>query len=95
MKTEIALVLVAFALTGGFLLGRQFPAHHYEPWREARWAYDTTTGKICDPWGVQAKKTGDVFDQLPDNPIDKALAQGSNDPWASVLKTENTHPPCK
>jgi hypothetical protein len=81
MRKEIVLALVTIALAGGFLLGRQFPVHHYEPWREARWAYDTTTGKICDPWGTP-------------NLIDKALARDAWDQEAAKLKDENTHPPC-
>ena len=48
MKKEIALTLIAVALAGGFLLGRQFPAHHYEHIGEYGPLFlDSATGKIC------------------------------------------------
>ena len=52
MKNQpIAIILVAAVLggAGGFLLGRTFPAHHYEPVKEMGLFYDTSTGKLCDP----------------------------------------------
>ncbi len=51
MKREIALAAVTFvvAASGGFLLGRSFPAHHYEPWKNSNLLYDTATGKVCNP----------------------------------------------
>jgi hypothetical protein len=49
MKKEIALAAVVAALLGGFLVGREFPVHHYEPWKSSGFLYDTTTGTICNP----------------------------------------------
>lgn len=53
MKNQpIAMILVAAVLggTGGFLISRTFPAHHYEPLKESGLLYDTATGKLCDPF---------------------------------------------
>jgi hypothetical protein len=46
MRKEITLALIALALAGGFLLGRQFPAHHYEHLGGAIFL-DNATGTIC------------------------------------------------
>ena len=43
----IAAVIVSFG--AGLLLGRQFPAHHYEKFGVSRMLLDTTTGMVCDP----------------------------------------------
>jgi hypothetical protein len=90
MRKEIALALVVVALVGGFLLGRQFPAHHYQQFGTSRWAMDTATGRVCDPWGAPK----------PENLIDKGLAQDSNDPWKQEserlqgIQSANAHSPC-
>jgi len=31
----------------GLLVGRQFPAHHYERFGESVYLYDTSTGRVC------------------------------------------------
>jgi hypothetical protein len=41
----LALVVAIIALAGGFLSGRRFPAHHYEPWKNSNLFYDTSTGR--------------------------------------------------
>lgn len=56
MKTEVAAALIVLALAGGFLLGRKFPAHHYQPWKDSNFFYDTNTGAVCDP--VKNLQTG-------------------------------------
>ena len=50
MKKEIALVLLTAALVSGFLLGREFPRHHYQAASpgNAFIILDTATGKVCD-----------------------------------------------
>ena len=51
MKKEIVLAAVVFVLSasGGFLLGRRFPAHHYTPWKNSNLLFDDTSGKVCNP----------------------------------------------
>lgn len=44
---------------GGFLIGRQFPAHHYQRFGEGPLLYDTSTGRICTIF----KKTDNLFAQ--------------------------------
>jgi hypothetical protein len=33
----------------GILVGRQFPAHHFERFGQSAYLYDVTTGKMCNP----------------------------------------------
>jgi hypothetical protein len=45
------LIIGAFAtpilFCSGLLVGRQFPAHHYERFGESAYLYDTATARIC------------------------------------------------
>ncbi len=80
MKKEIVSLIVAIALIfagGGFLLGRRFPAHHYEHLAGpdvgyARYLFiDTGTGKVCDsmkPFEEQAEQAArnvNLLDRIP------------------------------
>jgi hypothetical protein len=71
-KKGIALfvVLISGACIVGFgsglLVGRQFPAHHFERFGNSSYLLDTSTGKICDPLKVIDKS---------DNPLDVALSE--------------------
>jgi hypothetical protein len=52
----------------GILIGRQFPAHHYEKLPESPYLMDTTSGKICtlngrDPFNEPPKSA----DEMPKN----------------------------
>jgi hypothetical protein len=48
----VFIMLISGAVAAGFgsglLIGRQFPAHHYERFGETRYLLDSTTGKVCD-----------------------------------------------
>lgn len=50
MRKEIALLLIAVALVGGFFVGRKFPYHSFVP-APAGFAMDTANGKVCSPIG--------------------------------------------
>src|ERR1700691_3579661 len=41
---------VAIVFGSGCLVGRQFPAHHFERMGESWYVLDTTTGKVCSPF---------------------------------------------
>ncbi len=38
----------AVGFAGGFLVGRQVPAHHFEKMENSHYLYDTSTGHVCD-----------------------------------------------
>ena len=47
MKTVFLIAAAALVgMTGGFFVGRQFPAHHYQPYGSAM-VIDTSTGQVC------------------------------------------------
>jgi hypothetical protein len=43
-------ICAGLAFGGGLLVGRQFPAHHYERLGQTAFLYDTTSGKTCNPF---------------------------------------------
>jgi hypothetical protein len=47
---------VVIGFGSGFLVGRQFPAHHFEKMENSHYLYDTSTGHVCDFWPVQANQ---------------------------------------
>ncbi|MGA8216720.1 MAG: hypothetical protein WB799_24255, partial [Candidatus Sulfotelmatobacter sp.] len=49
MREKIAFSLIPVALVAGFFVGRLFPAHHYEPWKQTILLFDTATGRLCNP----------------------------------------------
>jgi hypothetical protein len=49
MKKEIALLLIIAASIAGFFLGRRFPMHRFVYYQAGDIAFDSTTGKLCDP----------------------------------------------
>ena len=47
-NTWIIASMVAVLLFGsGFLVGREFPVHHYERFGNGFLLYDTSTGRVC------------------------------------------------
>ena len=66
MKISWPLAGIAFASAlllfgSGLLVGRQFPAHHYEKFGTTAYLIDIATGKVCDP---MFKATGpSIYDQ--------------------------------
>jgi hypothetical protein len=54
MKAWILAVALAGSLGLGFgsglLVGRQFPAKHYERFGTSTYLYDVSTGKLCNPF---------------------------------------------
>jgi hypothetical protein len=66
MKREIVLAAITFAVaaSGGFLLGRKFPAHHYAPWKNSNLLLDETTGAVCNPLRpFETTTSADAFDR--------------------------------
>jgi hypothetical protein len=39
----------AVGFGSGLIVGRQYPAHHYERFGTTSYLLDPTTGKVCDP----------------------------------------------
>jgi hypothetical protein len=48
MKKETAVLLTIISLISGFLIGREFPRHHYEALVNGAIVFDSSTGKVCD-----------------------------------------------
>ena len=50
----VATLASAILLGSGFLVGRQFPAHHFEHLGNRPYLYDSSTGHVCSvfPAGV-------------------------------------------
>jgi hypothetical protein len=44
------LAAIGVGFGSGLLVGRQFPAHHYERFGETLYLFDPTTGKVCNPF---------------------------------------------
>jgi hypothetical protein len=90
MKKELVLALSVVTLTAGaigFLLGRRFPAHHYEAWQTSKLFYDTATGKVCDPFGLvkgQAGQGTSTNESVPQTATSKDGA--GTDPWDEALE---------
>jgi hypothetical protein len=77
-KKGIALFVVMIigacivGLGSGLIVGRQFPAHHFERFGNSSYLLDTSTGKICDLLKVKVtdiSKTS-VDDYLASKPSD-------------------------
>jgi hypothetical protein len=49
IATSIA-IAASLAFGGGLLVGRQFPAHHFERFGETAFLYDTSSGRMCNPF---------------------------------------------
>jgi len=43
------LVALVIGFGSGLLVGRQFPAHHYEKFGNTSYLLDVAPGKVCDP----------------------------------------------
>ena len=97
MRKDIVLgsVVVLIALAGGFLSGRRFPAHHYEPWKNSNLVYDTTTGKICDPF-KRFVQQADEAKAANANSGKTSSKDGWNDVFDQLVaeKPESHIPPC-
>lgn len=66
MKWAIACFLLLAVFASGFVLGRQFPAHHYEMAMSTNpyFVLDATTGRVCDDRQTAGK-----------NPLDSLLGK--------------------
>jgi hypothetical protein len=53
----IAIVCMA-GFGSGVLVGRQFPAHHFEKMENSHYLYDTSTGHVCDFWPAKTEASG-------------------------------------
>ena len=83
----IGAIVAPILFCSGLLVGRQFPAHHYERFGESAYLYDTATGRICtitktDPFAAYG---GHALD----NPKD---AMGAPDPYAKYIVTPSPSP---
>jgi hypothetical protein len=82
----ILLNACAIGFGSGLLIGRQFPAHHYEHMQEgSHYLYDANTGHVCDFWPVTPNTP---------NPIDKAFTPSKPDYSGYVNAANSTIPPC-
>jgi hypothetical protein len=53
----LVLGAVGLGFGSGWLVGRQFPAHHFEHMQEgSHYLFDTSTGHVCDFWPTQASQ---------------------------------------
>jgi hypothetical protein len=84
-RLAILAAMTVLAFSGGLLVGRQYPAHHYERFGASALLLDTSSGRVCDPF-------------LKSQPSVKAADPQSSDPWeaaAAKLEKESPTPPCK
>jgi len=65
MRKEIAYLLIVTVLICGFLVGRDFPRHHYQSLANGWVILDTSTGKECHlrPSAPPPGNKSDVFDE--------------------------------
>jgi len=85
----IFVVVVSGASAAGFgsglLVGRQFPAHHFERFGNSSYLLDPSTGKVCNPFkDPKSAGTVDLSDiwgskSATPNPIDDAVKLGQPD----------------
>ena len=83
----IGAIVAPILFCSGLLVGRQFPAHHYERFGESAYLYDTATGRVCTITKQIQPPPGFVLD----NPKD---ATGAPDPFAKYIVTPSTYPVC-
>jgi len=75
----IQITVAAVLLLGaGFLIGRHFPSHHFERFGDSAYLYDTSSGKMCNPFMTQGE-----------NPFSKIARGDPKNPSADVAL-----PPC-
>jgi hypothetical protein len=82
--------LCAVLLFGsGILLGRQFPAHHFEKLPQSTYLLDSSTGHICDLLALKAVP--------PDTSLVPTSNQGTSvNPFLAVLEDKKAGiEPCK
>ena len=78
-------IIAIVCMTGfgtGLLIGRQFPAHHFEKMENSHYLYDTSTGHVCDFWPANAE-VSEASGQ-----VDQAQA------YFDSLKKGSAIPPC-
>jgi hypothetical protein len=77
---------VVIGFGSGLLVGRQYPAHHFERMGESWYVLDTTTGKVCSPFKDPRAST---------NLIDQALAGNTTTDanGFTVVKPASNYPP--
>jgi hypothetical protein len=59
----VAIVIVACGagFGSGLLIGRQYPAHHFEKMENSHYLYDTSTGHVCDFYPAQSPTSASDF----------------------------------
>ena len=70
-------VVCAACFGSGMLVGRQFPAHHVERFGNTGYLVDVSTGSLCNAFPPVAR-TPDGFEIVNPNPVDQAIAGGTN-----------------
>jgi hypothetical protein len=84
------LILVACLLVFAFgvVVGREFPAHHYERFGESAFLYDSTTGRMCNPYKSVAKDSMGL-QTVPPQKSDGAIL------WSEKSEPKDYLPPCE
>jgi hypothetical protein len=77
LKAALLCLVALLVFAGGFLVGRQFPAHHYEKFNNG-FMVDQTTGVVCNPY-PPSPPTPLTFSETvlgkSENPIDKGMKE--------------------
>lgn len=78
-KQIVAGTVLSVVLFGaGFLIGRQFPEHHYERFGKGPFLYDSSSGRICSI--------------IPNEPVPSGST--SDNPWGLYAVNPHTYPVC-
>ena len=91
MKTWIVIIAFAGTLALGFssglLVGRQFPAKHFERFGTSMYLYEVSTGKMCDPFPAP-----NPFEQFGGTAFQPAPTASTN-PYAEFKTPQSSPPP--
>ena len=82
----IGAIAAPILFCSGLLVGRQFPAHHYERFGDSVYLYDTSSGRVCTIKHPQS--IGDLWGPPPKD------ATGTPDPYAKYIVTPSPYPVC-
>lgn len=83
----VGVVVCAVCFGSGLLVGREFPARHYERFGNTSYLLNTSTGKVCDPMFKATAPS--VYEQ-------QGVAPGSfpaPPPGFTIVPIKNTYPP--
>ncbi len=81
MRKELVTLLCVLVFGAGFLLGRKFPARHYDKYGSGPLLVNSSTGKICNPLksaqeaarNARDKSDAAIFGQQPAQKSDTPL----------------------